>query len=671
MSDQKYNYYNRDLSWLRFNHRVLQEMEDVRNPLMERLKFAAIFSSNLDEFFEVRVAEIRRIKFLDKSLRKKLISKPNKLLRAIKNQIHQLENQFENSLFNNLLPQLRAQGFNLLTVDDFDEEVNSFCINYYKEKIKNNIKSQSDYESNESRLFIKSGEVYLVGKDKGTIIIYELPTDLPRFIEYKRNTFLFLDDLIKINLVDKHKAEFYSIKASRDAELYIQDEYSGNLKEKIETALSNRNSGQFSTAMIDKDMPDAYKSLLYTALDISDIDIVFGSRYQKLKDIFKLSFSDDGNHQMKTLIPIRRKSLACYNCILHAMREKDRLLSFPYESFEDIIRFVNEAAVHPEVTEIKATLYRVSKTSAVAKGLMDAIKNGKHVCVFIETKARFDESNNIYWGEKLSKAGANVIYSYPGIKVHSKIMYIKAKKMDEITEYAYIGTGNFNENTSKVYTDFGLMTANKKITTDIRRVFQMLERKILVPKEKKLLVSPFTTRKKIKEGILSEIELANNKKPAYIIFKMNSLQDRKMIDLLYKASTAGVKVELIIRGICCLIPGVKGMSENIQIISIVDRFLEHSRVYIFGNGGKEKMYIGSADLMTRNLDNRIEVLTPILDSDIYKVLREVINLQLDDSIKSRRLDKNQMNNYISKKGEYLNSSQHKIYSFLKTVNNEL
>ena len=668
MKKQKFKYYNRDISWLRFNHRVLQEMEDQRNPLMERLKFAAIFSSNLNEFFEVRVSEIRRIKSLDKPLRKKLISKPNRLLKSIKKHVHQLEKKFEDGLFNNLIPQLNEQGFKLLTSDKFDTSINDFCRDYFSKNIKQDLKSQTNFNTEKDRLFIKSGQVYLVGEQKEGIIIFELPSNHDRFIEYKKNAFIFLDDLIRVNLSAEFDSAFYSIKASRDAELYIQDEYSGNLKEKIENALSNRDTGQFTTAMIDSAMPDSYKQRLFEALDISEIDIIFGGRYHKLKDMFGLNFSSDEEYSMKSLAPIRRKSLACHNCILQAIKDKDRLLSFPYETFEDIIRFVEEAAVHSDVKAIKATLYRVSKTSAVAKGLMQALKNGKTVCVFIETKARFDESNNIYWGEKLSKAGAKVIYSYPGIKVHSKIMYVKAEDENGIQEYAYIGTGNFNESTSKIYTDYGLMTANKKITAELGRIFQLLEGKVIIPKVKKLLVSPFTTRRTIAEAIKEEIEIAKQGKAAYLIFKMNSLQDRKMIDLLYQASNAGVKIQLIVRGICCLIPGVKDMSENIEVYSIVDRFLEHGRAYIFGNDGNEKMYIGSADLMTRNLDNRIEVLTPIVDKDVYELIRKMINLQLDDKVKSRIIDEKQKNNYTSDKGIYTESSQHQTYEFLKAKN---
>ena len=455
------------------------------------------------------------------------------------------------------------------------------------------------------------------------------------------------------------------MKASRDAELYIENEFSGNLKEKIEKALSNRETGQFSTAMVDSRMPVDVLKLLYETLDITETDIIFGGKYHKLKDIFSLDIPDSPENKMVHLEPKRSKQLACHNCMLAAIKEKDRLLYYPYESFDEVIRFADEASEHPDVQSIKMTLYRVSKTSAIAKALLKALKNGKEVCLFIETKARFDESNNLHWGKKLAEAGANVMYSYPGIKVHSKIMYVKSKEPHGIQEYAYIGTGNFNEKTSKVYTDYGLFTAHKAITAEIGRVFELLERKIIIPKTKNLLISPFTTRKVISKLIQKEIEFASQEKEAYLIFKMNSLQDKDMIKALYKASNAGVKIKLLVRGICCLIPGIEWMSENIEVISIVDRFLEHGRVYIFGNDGEEKLFIGSADLMTRNLDNRIEVLTPILDPELAAKVRATLDFQLNDNVKARVIDENQENNYRSTSKNYKESSQHKIYEYIE------
>jgi polyphosphate kinase len=307
------------------------------------------------------------------------------------------------------------------------------------------------------------------------------------------------------------------------------------------------------------------------------------------------------------------------------------------------------------------TLYRVSEDSAVAKALLLAAQSGKDVAVFIETKARFDEANNIKWGKLLEENGAKVRYSYPGIKVHSKILYVERNNGNATKNYAYIGTGNFNEKTSKVYTDFGLLTANKKITSELVQVFQVIEGKLIIPKTKKLLVSPFNTRSTFEKLVNNEIELAQSGKEAYITLKLNSLHDDNLINLLYKANNAGVKIRLLVRGICCLVPGIKGQSENIIVTSIVDRYLEHGRIYVFGNGGQEKLFIGSADWMTRNLDHRIEVITPILDSDIAFKIKSTLDLQLNDSVKSRIIDAEQNNDYVSSVDELNVSSQHDIY----------
>jgi polyphosphate kinase len=321
---------------------------------------------------------------------------------------------------------------------------------------------------------------------------------------------------------------------------------------------------------------------------------------------------------------------------------------------------LEEAASDESVTKIKITLYRISKESHVADALLKAANNGKEVFVFIETKARFDEENNIIWGKKLEESGANVCYSYPGIKIHSKILYIDRIEQDKSKSYGYVSTGNFNEKTSKIYTDYGLLTANAEITDELSQVFQLLEGKIILPKSKKLLISPFSTRIKFVKLIEKEIENAKAGKEAYIILKLNSLQDFKMINLLYKASNAGVKVRLLIRGICCLIPGIKGQSENIKVTSIIDRFLEHGRLFIFCNSGKEKIYTGSADWMTRNLDHRIEVIVPVLDKDIQIKIKTFLKLQLDDNVKARLIDAEQDNTYVET-NSLEESSQHLTY----------
>ena len=654
-------FYNRDLSWLRFNHRVLQEAADTRNPLYERIKFLAIFSSNLDEFFKVRISEIRKIKQLDKPLRKKLITKPNKLLSKIKKQVDAQQKEFGRIFFTEILPALRREHVYLKDISELEATQLSFIRKYFT-TIKHLVKPIQG----EDFAFLENEALYLVGMSESESLIWvKIEDELSRFIEVpaesKTQCIVFIDDVIKNFMTEKFKVEFYAIKISRDAELYIDTEYSGDLMEKIKNALPNRDTGQVTRALIDQLMPENLIKKLEVALDINETDLVKGGTYHNFKDFFAFPESDNEKLFFKPLPPLPNKAFQLQDDIFSLIDQKDRLLCFPYESFKDVTRLVETAATDESVTKIKMTLYRVSKDSAVAKALLKATQNGKDVCVFIETKARFDEENNIKWGKILEDNGAKVRYSIPGIKVHSKILYVEKNVAGEIKSYAYIGTGNFNEKTSKIYTDFGLMTANKKITSELLQVFQVLESKLIIPKTKHLLVSPFTVRSRFGELIETEIENAKLGKEAYITLKLNSLQDDKMINLLYRANNAGVQIRLLVRGICCLVPGIKNQSENITITSIVDRFLEHGRVYLFANGGKEKLYMGSADWMTRNLDHRIEVITPILDAEVFDKLKYILRLQLEDNVKARIIDAGQKNHYISKKNSVDKSSQHLIY----------
>jgi len=662
-------FFNRDLSWLRFNHRVLQEAADLRNPLYERLKFLAIFSSNLDEFFEVRVSNIRQIKKLDKSLRKKLITKPNKLLRKIKKEVFVQQEAFGKIYKEQILAGLKEKGISIISFENYTEAQKAFAEAYYEKHLANILTLDLDQQDNDQddhdNLFIENEKLYLVTMTASQKISWvKIPEDSPRFVVFPvsegQHQISFVDDILKHQLLQFYKTPFYSIKISRDAELYIEDEYSGDLLDKIESSLSNRDTGQVTRVLIDSKMPNELLLKLNEVLDINDTDIVSGGRYHNLKDFF--GFPNPTEHQLSfpVLTPKKQKSFVEADSLFKLIKAKDRLLYFPYESFDEVIRFVEEAAVDPLVKDIKMTLYRVSKDSAIAKALLMAVQNGKNVMVFIETKARFDEANNIKWGKKLEQAGAKVMYSYPAIKVHSKIMYIERKEGSKTQGYAYIGTGNFNEKTSLIYTDFGLFTANDKITDELSQVFKVLEGKLIIPKTKKLLISPFSSRSRFIELIEAEIELANAGKEASITLKLNSLEDKKMIKMLYKASNAGVKIRLLIRGICCLIAGVEGQSEHVYITSVVDRFLEHGRVYIFGNDGNEKMYIGSADWMTRNLDHRIEVITPILDPDIFQKIKDTVQLQLDDTVKARILDAKQTNQYVGSSES--DSSQLLIYN---------
>lgn len=659
--------YNRDLSWLRFNHRVLQEAADARNPLYERIKFLAIFSSNLDEFFKVRVSDIRQIREIEKPLRKKLITKPNKLLREIKKQVNIQQKEFGEIFNSQIIPALEKENIHLLTYETCNSSRIEFCKNYFEKELQ----SHRLLGSTHDKPFIENEALYLVGYSENNKLIWvKIDKDTsPRFIEAPKANdafcILFVDDILKYNLKEHYKTNFYAIKVSRDAELYIEGEYSGNLLDKIKAALPKRDTGQVTRVLIDEIMPKKIINALKRVLDINGTDIILGGAYHNFKDFFNFPNPTQINLTFKELPPLHNIERQNCSSMFNAIDKKDRLLCFPYESFDDVIRFVEEAANDEYVTNIKITLYRVSKDSAIAKALLLAVKKSKNVYVFIETKARFDEENNIKWGKLLEDNGATVKYSYPGIKIHSKILYIEKKAGNKLKRYAYIGTGNFNEKTSRIYTDFGLMTANKKITSEVLQVFQVLEGNLIIPKTKKLLVSPFTTRSKFTDLVENEIENAKKGIEASITLKINSLQDPKMITLLYKASNAGVVIKLIIRGICCLIPGIKGQSENIHVISIVDRFLEHGRVYLFANGGKEKMFIGSADWMTRNLDHRIEVITPILDSDVHQKIKHILTLQLNDKVKARLIDSNQNNNYVNQKSQK-ESSQHIIYKMLKS-----
>lgn len=657
-------YYNRDLSWLRFNDRVLQEAADKRNPLYERIKFLAIFSSNLDEFFKVRVSDIRKIKQLDKPLRKRLITKPNKLLREIKKQVQLQQKEFGRIFFTEIILALQSEGISLLSYKEFNEEQEAFSAKYYEEKIQ----SSQSLNFSKNKPFLENEELYLVSQVEDDALLWvKINEDLPRFIILpsadNKHCITFIDDILKHNLNTVYKQVFYSIKISRDAELYIDNEYSGNLLDKIKKALPNRVNGQVTRALIDELAPEKLLLKLNEVLDINETDVIKGGTYHNFKDLFGFPNPTTKNFSFVDFPPLLNKEFDGYPNMFEAIKTKDRLLCFPYQSYQPVVALLDEAAIDVNVQKIKITLYRISKDSLVVKSLLKAAENGKEVFVFIETKARFDEENNIKWGKILEENGANVVYSYPGIKVHSKVLYIERIEENTSHIYGYISTGNFNEKTSEIYTDFGLMTVNPKITGELCQVFQVLEREIIIPKSEQLLVSPFTTRSKFRELIDTEIENALVGKEAYITLKLNSLQDKKMIKLLYKASNAGVKVRLLIRGICCLVPGVKGQSENIYVTSIVDRFLEHGRVYIFGNNGKEKMYLGSADWMTRNLNHRIEVITPILDRDIHLRLKELLDFQLNDTIKSRVIDSNQNNNYVAENtlGE---SSQHIIYKNL-------
>lgn len=671
-------FYHRDLSWLRFNHRVLQEAADKRNPLYERIKFLAIFSSNLDEFFRVRVSDIRQIKNIKKPLRKKLISKPNKVLKEIKKQVDIQQNEF-GSIFNKeIIPELATEGIHLIRHEDFSERQQEIARTYYEQSLKQITETSCNPCTGNDTVFVKNERLYLAAKtEEDQFIMVEIPETEPRFFVFPAEEddgthyITFIDDILKYGLQKEFRdggdITFHSLKISRDAELYIEDEFSGNLMEKIKDALPKRDTGQATRVLIDPGMPDDFREILKKALDVSHTDIVIGGRYHNFKDFMKFPNPTTKKLDHEELTPLPHPILGKCDSIFAAIDRKDQLLHYPYQSFEPVIKLMQEAANDPHVTTIKMTIYRAANESELNDTIALAAKNGKKVTIFIEVKARFDEHNNLKWGTIFRRNGAKVIYSYPDIKVHSKILYIEKEIEGKTKRYAYIATGNFNEDTATLYTDFGLMTAHKKLTKDLKKVFMVLERDMIVPKAKQLLISPFTTRERFTALVEKEIALSNEGKKGCIILKMNSLQDEGMIKELYKASNVGVTVRLLIRGICSLVPGIPGQSENIYITSIVDRFLEHGRVYIFGNDGNPQIYIGSADWMTRNLTHRIEVVAPILDEEHKKTILDLINLELEDNVKARVIDADQKNKYVERSGKKVQSQLATYKYFEKQV----
>ncbi|HCW65074.1 MULTISPECIES: polyphosphate kinase 1 [Leeuwenhoekiella] len=677
------NLIHRDLNWLSFNARVLQEAQDKENnPLFERMKFLAIYSSNLDEYFRVRVSQLRQMKRVEKSIRKKLALKPNKTVKQILALVKEQQEAFGKIYNEEILPELAENNIVLVPSEKFTNIQAQLANIWFVAHIKNELETKLIDPSKDKEIFLENQSLYLcvTFSDSKKLGFVKIPTDSNnRFVDLGKvsDTYhiTFLDDIIRYeidNIFNSSTVDgVYEIKLSRDAELYIDDELGGILAERIYKSLEQRQEGQPTRLLYDAAMPKPVAKRLRKLLNLGKIDMMPGGRYHNFNDFFKFPDLTNNPELHYTSKPfIKHRTLDKATDFFKAIAEKDQLVHFPFMSFNYVERFVEQAAEDAAVTQIKISLYRVADESVLTTALLKAIDNGKKVTIFIEAKARFDEENNITWGRKFEERGARVIYSYPRIKVHSKILMIIRQEQDKAVRYAYIGTGNFNGETSKIYCDHGIFTAHKKITKELGRVFRVLEGELIIPRNKHLLISPFTTRRIFEKLIHNEIEAAQAGEKAQITAKMNSLEDPDMIQLLYKASQAGVKIRLIVRGFTCLIPGVEGLSENIYMTSIVDRYLEHGRIYLFHNGGDEQMYIGSADWMTRNLDRRIEVLTPIYDSDLFAELKDILVLQLADNVKARIQDAEETNAYVKQKtGDKRIRSQYEIYDYLKLKNN--
>lgn len=656
---------HRDVSWVSFNERVLQEAENQKLPLYERLKFLAIFSSNLDEFYRVRISALRQFKNLQKDLRKKLNEKPKKVIKEIQEKIFQLQERFGKTYRNNILPKLAKEHIFLIKSDNFSNKQQEFSKKYFLENVLSHVKVH-ELTNPENFDFFSDKELFLFLDTEKNILI-SIPTeDCPRFVVFPEEEDMFfvtyLDEIIRANLGEIH-ADFkgkqaYSVKITRDGEMYF-NEQTGEVVTLIKEHLSQRDKGIPTRMLYDVKMPDKLLKRLRKQLQLNKTDLMPGGRYHNFSDFFGFPMPEGKAHLcFPEMEYLSHPELEKQENLIGYIKENDALLSFPYQKYDYIPQIIEQAAVANDIHSVNITLYRVSKQSAIAKGLLKCLENGKKVTVFIEAKARFDEANNIFWGEQLKTKGANVLYSLPNIKVHSKIFLLEGTDF----EIGYIGTGNFNEKSAKLYTDFGLLTSKSGITSDLKEAFRFLQNPTITPKIDTLLMSPFTTRTTIYNKIDREIEHVKNGKKGFIQFKMNSLEDEGIIKKLYEASKAGVEIQLIVRGIFRLKPQ-EDFSKNIKAVSIVGKLLEHSRIYYFGNNGVEEIYIASADCMTRNLDKRVEISAPIFDQKIKEILKKCLYLQWNDNTKARILDSEQNNQYQDNKLTPINA-QDDFHTFL-------
>ena len=671
----KNTYVNRELSWLKFNARVLQEAADEKVPLLERLRFAGIFSNNLDEFFKVRYATVKRVA-MNESSDKELGVHAKELLEEITKEVIQLQDE-SLSIINTITEELEKEQIFIVNEKTLLPEHEAFVNTYFYDKVRpalftiilNDLEKFPQLKDDVAYLAVKmtlkedekasgvqkffSSKAY---KEKIQYALIELPTTLNRFIELPqvgdKHYIIMLDDVIRFclhlifSIFNYESLSANMIKITRDAELDIDDDLSKSFVEKISSSVEDRRKGAPVRFVYDKTIDKDTLHFLIEKMGIVNTDSVIpGGRYHNRRDY--MSFPSLGRTDLTyaPIHPLPVKGLTSEESLLKKIAEKDYLQFTPYHTFSNIIWFLREAALDPKVKSVKITIYRLAKNSQVVNSLINAVKNGKKVTVQIELQARFDEESNIRYAEQLKAEGVKLIFGVHGLKVHSKICVIEREEGKGIKRYGFISTGNFNESTAKVYTDYTLFTANQDILKEVNKVFNFFETNYNIQKYKHLIVSPHYTKKILKQLIDEEIKNAKAGKEAYIKLKMNNITSYKMIDKLYEASRAGVKIQMIVRGICCLVPGIEGMSENIEVISIVDKFLEHPRLFIFGNNGNPKVYISSADWMTRNISFRVEVGCPIYDETIKQELIDTFEISWADNVKARVIDQAQDNHY--------------------------
>jgi len=686
MSREKNQYINREISWLHFNARVLQEAADPSVPLIERLRFLGIFSNNLDEFFKVRYATVKRIALSGKTGKSVLGGAKAKHLMEDITQIV-IDQQTESlKILSDIEKELESQNIYIINEDEVSDHQSEFIKNYFYDKVSpslvtillNDLDEIPNLKDSAGYLAVK-----LIMKHEGEarnapkVVRYalvEIPKTIDRFVvlpnQGERQYVIILDDLIRycmnsiFNIFEYESLSAHMIKITRDAELDIDSDLSMSFIEKISSSVKNRKISEPVRFVYDKEIEVDTLKFLKDKMRVDDTDSVIpGGRYHNRRDY--MSFPSLGRHDLMyaKFPPLPVPGLSHQGSLFSAISKKDHLQYSPYHTFSNVVRFLREAAIDPLVKSIKITVYRLAENSQVVSALANAAKNGKDVTVQIELQARFDEQANIEYAEQLQSEGVKLIFGVPGLKVHSKICVIeRIEAGGKLRRYGFVSTGNFNESTAKIYTDYTLFTADQSILKEVNKVFDFFETNYKIKKYKHLIVSPHYTKRAFIQLIHNEIANVKAGKPAFIKIKMNSFTSYDMVDKLYEASRSGVQVQMIVRGTCCLIPGVPGMSENIEAISVVDRFLEHPRIFIFANGGDPKMYISSADWMTRNLDFRVEVGCPIYDPDIQQELMETFDICWRDNVKARVFSEKQDNAYRETKGKKVRS-QFETYDY--------
>ena len=674
---------NREISWLDFNERVLQEAMDETTPLMDRIKFMGIYSNNRDEFFRVRVATQRRM--LNYEIKNEISGKDTaEVLEQITMIVEKQELNF-NKTWEAIKENLEKEKIYLLDEDKLTKEQGKFVHQFFSDKVRP-ILFPLMLENFSNLNALKDATIYLAidlksknNKIKRQLALIAVPTDkISRFIilpeKGDKKYIILLDDVIRYCLKDIFSIfgfssyEAYTIKFTRDAEMDIDNDVSKSFLELISESIKQRKKGAPVRFVYDEKIPEVLLKSLMKKFNISKRDNVrAGGKYHNFKDF--MGFPDMGRKDLKypPSPPLLHKDLPPNKSIIGVISEKDIMLHYPYQSFHYIIDLLREASIDPNVMAIKMTFYRAAQGSGVMNALINAARNGKQVTVFMELQARFDEEANIYWTTRLQEEGVKIIQTIPGFKVHSKLLQIRRKENGKNVYYANISTGNFNESTAKVYADDSLLTCNQAITTEVNKVFHLFESKFIMPTFENLIVAPFNIRTFFMEMLDNEIKNASEGKEAWAILKMNSISDKKIARKLYEVAEAGVDLKMIVRGICILDPGDPEIYDEIEAFSIVDKFLEHSRVFVFCNGGDNKYFIASADWMPRNFDHRVEVVCPILDKNIQQELMDMLQIQLKDNTQARYLRRSKMNEYRKTDDSTPHRAQFEIYDYFKAM----